>query len=123
MSVSGLLRRTIWERDGGICGLCHLPVAFDRSMHVDHIVPVERDGCDHAENLRATHKACNVSRDYQDIPEPHCTYARTKWSLATYVDQQDRANMETIRRAYKLASDSAAIRFALQQAAAAAVRW
>lgn len=40
-----------------------------------------------------------------------------KSKTTVWVDQQDRANMEVIRRAYKLASDSAAIRFALQQAA------
>jgi hypothetical protein len=40
-----------------------------------------------------------------------------KARTTVWIDQQDRANMETIRRAYKLASDSAAIRFALQQAA------
>ena len=40
-----------------------------------------------------------------------------KSKTTVYVDQQDRANMETIRRAYKLSSDSAAFRFALQLAA------
>lgn len=40
-----------------------------------------------------------------------------KSKTTVWIDQQDRANMETIRRAYRLASDSAAIRFALQQAA------
>ena len=40
-----------------------------------------------------------------------------KSKTTVYVDQQDRANMESIRRAYKLTSDSAAIRFALQQTA------
>lgn len=40
-----------------------------------------------------------------------------KSKTTVYVDQQDRANMETIRRVYKLNSDGAAIRFALQQAA------
>lgn len=43
-----------------------------------------------------------------------------KSKTTVWVDQQDRANMEIIRRAYKLASDSAAIRFALQQAASEA---
>lgn len=40
-----------------------------------------------------------------------------KSKTTVWIDQQDRANMETIRRVYGLASDSAAIRFALQQAA------
>lgn len=40
-----------------------------------------------------------------------------KSKTTVWIDQEDRANMATIRRTYRLASDSAAIRFALQRVA------
>jgi hypothetical protein len=40
-----------------------------------------------------------------------------KSKTTVWIDRQDRENMETIRRVYRLASDSAAIRYALQQVA------
>ena len=43
-----------------------------------------------------------------------------KAKTTIWIDQQDRDNMEAIRRAYRLASNSAAIRYALQQVARAA---
>lgn len=114
--ASTQVRREIWERDKGICGICQVPVAFDRFMHIDHIVPREQDGCDHPENLRATHRPCNESRDYSDVPERHCSEAAQKIRVCQ-IDQQDKDNMATIRRVYRLATDSAAIRYALQQVA------
>lgn len=62
MSLSRELRRLVWERDEGICGICSLPVAFDPSMHVDHVTPTSAGGPDTFENLRATHGACNMRR-------------------------------------------------------------
>lgn len=43
-----------------------------------------------------------------------------KSKTTVWIDQEDRGNMKTIRRVYRLASDSAAIRYALQQVARAA---
>ena len=40
-----------------------------------------------------------------------------KSKTTVWIDQQDRNNMEAIRQVYRLASDSAAIRYALQQVA------
>jgi hypothetical protein len=55
-------RLEIWQRDGGICQVCFQVLPFDRQMHVDHIFPVVFGGCDHPENLRATHGPCNLRR-------------------------------------------------------------
>lgn len=40
-----------------------------------------------------------------------------KARMTVWVDRDDRQNMAEIRRAYRLASDSAAIRYALQRVA------
>jgi 5-methylcytosine-specific restriction endonuclease McrA len=62
--IAALLRR-----DGGNCQICgkrflaevvsHL---HGRSMQVDHIVPVAKGGSDDLDNLRLTHRSCNISR-------------------------------------------------------------
>lgn len=67
------LRLMILDRDGRICGICHLPGADQ----VDHKDPL---GSDDPSNLRAAHKTCNLSKaGREDTPrlsrkraaEPH----------------------------------------------------
>lgn len=61
-------RLSLYERDGWRCQLCLDPV--DRDAHyldnwapsLDHIVPRSMGGSDHADNLRTTHRWCNVIR-------------------------------------------------------------
>ena len=65
-------RRSIWERDGGVCQICSQPVAFDRFLHIDHLVPVHVGGCSHPENLRTTHRLCNLTRKDAWPTEAHC---------------------------------------------------
>lgn len=61
-AMSPHIRRAVWDRDRGICGICALPVPFGRDMHVDHIQPRCEGGPDALENLRATHGTCNRRR-------------------------------------------------------------
>lgn len=56
------LRRWLWERDEGICRICGEEVPFGPEMHIDHIIPIFRGGCDHPENLRTTCEPCNLAR-------------------------------------------------------------
>ena len=55
------LRAIVIERDGLVCGICHLDVPAD-DVHVDHITPVARGGSDALTNLRVTHSRCNLSK-------------------------------------------------------------
>ncbi len=52
-------RQRLWERDSGLCGICHEPVAFDRNMHIDHLVPLSLGGTHDDANLQVTHGRCN----------------------------------------------------------------
>jgi excisionase family DNA binding protein len=65
MSVQALaiemLRRVIWERDGGRCGICGESVAF-AGMEIDHIIPVSMRGDHSLANLQAAHRICNVRK-------------------------------------------------------------
>jgi hypothetical protein len=56
-------RRDIWNRDGGICGLCRKPIegAFD----IDHILPVSLGGEHVPHNVQVAHPACNRSKRAQ----------------------------------------------------------
>lgn len=51
----------ILERDGGTCYLCGLPIP-DGDLHFDHVIPLSRGGAHTMENIRATHKRCNLSK-------------------------------------------------------------
>jgi len=51
-------RQAIYQRDGGICGICRKPVPAD-DFHLDHIDPTGSHG---PENLRIAHPLCNVHR-------------------------------------------------------------
>ena len=53
--------RLAWERDKGICGICHRPVAWEQST-VDHIEPRGMGGANHddrVENMQPSHLVCN----------------------------------------------------------------
>lgn len=65
-------RRAVWNRDGGICGLCAEPVAFD-AMHLDHIKPVAKGGPHTFDNLQPTHPRCNHRKKDRELP---------KWAFA-----------------------------------------
>lgn len=65
--------RRIYERDEGVCQICHEPVRFGgqydtpfdlgpKSGAVDHIIPRARGGQNDDENLRLLCKSCNSSR-------------------------------------------------------------
>ncbi len=60
-------RRAIWSRDGGICQLCALPVAFDE-MHMDHVIPLIRGGPHTFDNLQTTHPRCNLRKNRRILP-------------------------------------------------------
>ena len=53
--------RLAWERDKGICGICHRPVQWEEST-VDHIEPKGMGGSNHddrVENMQPSHLLCN----------------------------------------------------------------
>lgn len=63
-------RPIILERDGWVCQICAIPIDRealpfdDRAPAVDHIVRVTEGGGDELDNLRATHRWCNLRREH-----------------------------------------------------------
>lgn len=59
-------RSKLWERDGGLCGICGEPVAYFE-MDVDHSRAKAMGGASTWGNLRPSHAACNRRRKHLDI--------------------------------------------------------
>jgi len=51
-------RSIVWERDDGICGICHR-AAESAKWQLDHIIPLSRGGLHCYANVRVSHRACN----------------------------------------------------------------
>lgn len=65
-TVERVDRLIVYERDGGICGICKAPVPIDR-FHLDHIVPLAKGGEHSYANTQPAHPRCNESkRDRHD---------------------------------------------------------
>lgn len=88
---SAKLRRSIIERDGGVCQLCFAPVREDvepahpRYPHLDHITPRSRGGADSEDNLRLLCAQCNVTRGARVDWVPEVVAGDATGRLATAV--------------------------------------
>lgn len=62
------LRAELYERDGGLCGLCDTPVRGN-DFHLDHRHPRVRGGEDTRANLHVTHPICNLRKGALTVNE------------------------------------------------------
>lgn len=56
----------LYERDQGICGICHEPVTEEDGPHrpsMDHIIPLARGGTHTIDNLQLAHLSCNYAKN------------------------------------------------------------
>lgn len=63
-------RQAVINRHGWRCHLCAhainpMTLAGPRSLHIDHVLPVSRGGCNHLGNLRPSHARCNLAKGNQ----------------------------------------------------------
>ncbi len=62
----------VFERDGGVCGVCHRPIARSPRgrgvWSLDHIVPLSRGGGHLYSNVQVAHLRCNDRKDA--VPPP-----------------------------------------------------
>lgn len=80
-------RDHILERAGWICEICQLPIDrdahpfHDRAPSVDHSIPVREGGSDDFDNLRASHRWCNIRREhpYDGYDQQILEEARTRF--------------------------------------------
>lgn len=61
------------EKYGTNCHLCHLPIDFDaprrvgrngweKGLHIEHLVPIDKGGPDILDNVRPSHGLCNLRK-------------------------------------------------------------
>ena len=50
----------LFERDGGLCGICH--ESLDQDYHIDHIIPLVKGGMHSYENTQLAHPTCNLRK-------------------------------------------------------------
>lgn len=50
----------VFERDGGICKICGLPI--EDKFEIDHIIPLAQGGKHSYDNVRLSHVSCNRQR-------------------------------------------------------------
>ena len=60
-TVERVDRRVVYEKHGGICGICRSSVPFER-MTLDHIVPLVAGGPHSYANVQPAHLVCNSSK-------------------------------------------------------------
>lgn len=52
---------TIYQRDKGICHICHNPAPKSR-LHFDHVIPVSKGGAHTMGNIKVSHARCNLKK-------------------------------------------------------------
>lgn len=66
--VEYVSRNAVFERDGGICGICH-EAADPANWHLDHVMPLARGGEHSYANVQVAHPFCNISKGAKIPPE------------------------------------------------------
>lgn len=59
--VDSIQLHKVYERDKGICGICHTLVPSNKAS-LDHIVPLSRKGTHTWDNVQLSHVRCNKSK-------------------------------------------------------------
>lgn len=65
-TVERVDRRRVYDRDEGVCQLCHKPVRFS-NMHMDHRVPLSRGGTHTYRNCQTAHAKCNLRKQSKEV--------------------------------------------------------
>lgn len=72
--IPSFVRRLVFERDGGCCLSCGVPLTI-RTAQLDHIVPWSAGGPDTSDNLRILCQPCNEARsNYRTAMDDHAAY-------------------------------------------------
>lgn len=64
--IENVDRRIVFKRDKGICHICSLSVDPDK-FHLDHVVPVSKDGEHSYANIRLAHPHCNLVKSTKTV--------------------------------------------------------
>ena len=79
-------RKQVFEKSGGICGICGLPIETNHGVRrqlwftVDHIQPISKGGEDTLQNVQAAHNLCNMTKNNLVLAEDRLLNLREKIS-------------------------------------------
>ena len=59
--VEQVSHMTVWQRDNGVCGICKSP-ADPNNWHLDHIIPLAKEGQHAYVNVQVSHPRCNLTK-------------------------------------------------------------
>ena len=65
----------VYNRDKGICGICHKIVSID-DYHIDHIIPLSKGGEHSYNNVQLAHSKCNLHK-WANVPKQNCDLSDT----------------------------------------------
>lgn len=69
VNIPPRVRQRVFDRDGGICHLCKLPIKPGETWQADHVVALINGG-EHSEaNLAPAHGHCHVGKSARDVKE------------------------------------------------------
>ena len=88
------LEERLHERQIGNCYICEAPIDLEihqGKLHIDHIIPLSKDGPDIENNYALTHASCNLKKGDADL--------RVARSLVTLDKMRDEAREEGMRGA------------------------
>jgi 5-methylcytosine-specific restriction endonuclease McrA len=63
------IRQRIFDRDGGVCHICKLPIKPGETWQADHVVALINGGGHRETNLAPAHSHCHVGKTVLDVKE------------------------------------------------------
>lgn len=63
------VRQRIFDRDGGVCHICKLPIKPGETWQADHVVALINGGEHRETNLAPAHSHCHVGKTVLDVKE------------------------------------------------------
>lgn len=75
VSIGAVDYERVLERDGAWCYICEQDILPHHDLHFDHVIPITRGGNHSEDNIKPTHKACNL-RKYTRLLSEMTSYQR-----------------------------------------------
>lgn len=87
------LRQQTWEKSGGVCCLCGLPMQLGiigpLAFTIEHLTPRSRGGPNSIENLDGSHSWCNQYKDGSTMEElPKGVRRFLRWKIKNFLIHQ-----------------------------------
>jgi 5-methylcytosine-specific restriction endonuclease McrA len=76
-------KRSLFQKQGGICPCCMTPIGRPHDGEVDHVTPLARGGKHHPSNFMLAHAQCNKEKHNKTLSE------HWEWRLRVGLDSEN----------------------------------